>query len=251
MPKPNGYVVFNGPSKLDGKPIVVVVTGFTKKSANPKTGGDLLQMWILCADMSPMSAVNSGADATICGNCIHRGIVVDGKNIERPCYVNVPFAPSGVWKAWKRGIYPTLTGKACRAMFKGRGVRLGAYGDPSAVPLVVLENLMRDTAFGTGYTHQWRDFPALAKWCMASADSEADRSFAKILGFRSFRVRSEADPVGDGEVVCPASKEAGHKTTCDVCKACGGNEAKAKADIVIIVHGAAGKVANYAKRRAA
>ena len=50
------------------------------------------------------------------------------------------------------------------------------------------------------------------------------------------------------EACAAVSAERGHKTTCDQCKACGGLGAKAKADVVITVHGAASKVNAYAKR---
>src|SRR5262245_11876488 len=36
--KPNGFVLYDGPSALDGERIVVVVTGFTRRSKNGKTG---------------------------------------------------------------------------------------------------------------------------------------------------------------------------------------------------------------------
>ena len=42
---PNGRVIYRGPSLLDGKRIVVVATGFVKKSNNDKTG-EMIQTWI-------------------------------------------------------------------------------------------------------------------------------------------------------------------------------------------------------------
>jgi hypothetical protein len=79
---------------------------------------------------------------------------------------------------------------------------------------------------------------------MASVDTSAERAEAKMLGFRTFRVRGENEPIEAYEVVCPASKEADYKTTCDACRACGGTRAKAKADIVIAVHGS-GKARHF------
>jgi len=75
---------------------------------------------------------------------------------------------------------------------------------------------------------------------MASCDSEANAIHAKLLGFRTFWVRSETSELLKGEVVCPASKEAGQKVQCADCKACGGLGSKAKCNIAIIVHGTAG-----------
>ncbi len=246
--KPNGLVLYEGPSMLDGSPIVVIATGMASKSNNVKTGGGLIQTWILRADVSPTEATNSGADASICGDCPHRGTIVDGKNRDRSCYVTVFQAPLNVWKSYHRGIYP----KAAEGVFVGRMVRLGAYGDPAAVPMAVWDRVMAGTIGHTGYTHQWKDFPELAAYCMASCDNEADRAFAGFMGFRTFRVASaDGEPMDKYEIVCPASAEAGHLTTCDVCKACGGTTSKAKVDIVIRAHGSAGKVNAYNRREAA
>ena len=55
MPKaqaPNGYILYQGPSNIDGKPIVVIATGFANKSANGKTG-DMIQTWIIREDIAP------------------------------------------------------------------------------------------------------------------------------------------------------------------------------------------------------
>jgi ABC-type polar amino acid transport system ATPase subunit len=65
-------------------------------------------------------------------------------------------------------------------------------------------------------------------------------ALARAMGWRSFRVRAAESPTLQGEVICPASKEAGQKTTCEACKACGGLSAKARADIVIMAHGPTG-----------
>ena len=251
MAKPNGAVIYRGPSQLDGKPIVVIATGFAKSSDNEKTGGGLIQTWILREDMSPVVATQTGDDASICGDCPHRGTATGAANVGRSCYVEVFKAPTSVWKTYKRGGYPQFAGHSIANLFAGRGVRLGSYGDPAAVPAHVWAGVLDRHAFHTGYTHQWRAFPELAQWCMASADSASDRAAAKLLGFRTFRVRTLAQALELGEVVCPASKEAGFKTTCDTCRACGGLTSKARADIVIAAHGAMSKVNAFAAQIAA
>jgi hypothetical protein len=234
----NGVVLYEGPSLIDGQPIVVVATGLEKQSVNGKTGA-LIQTWILRSDISPTDAVNSGDDVSICGDCPHRGTVQDGKNIDRACYVTVFQAPLVVWKAYKRGLYPLATGDE----LAGLRVRLGAYGDPAAVPFDIWQNALRNVAAVTGYTHQWRTCnSAMARYCMASCDSALDRELASAMGYRAFRVRRATDPKLAGEVICPASQEAGFKTNCAACVACGGLSSKAKADIVIMAHGAASKV---------
>jgi hypothetical protein len=249
--KANGAIIYRGPSMLDGAPIVVVATGLAKGSNNSKTGAGLIQTWILRDDVSPTDAVNTGADASICGACPHRGDLVAGRNVNRSCYVTVFQAPLNVWKSVHRGIYADVSDNLT-ATFAGRGVRLGAYGDPAAVPLAVWHAVLAEASFWTGYTHQWKDCDrGYADYCMASADSEGDRQMAGMLGFRTFRVRAASEPKLDREVPCPASHEAGQKTNCDACRACGGNTAKARADIVIVAHGAASKINAHARRIAA
>lgn len=194
------------------------------------------------ADVSPLGAVKTGDDSSVCGNCPERGSIVDGVNVDRSCYVEIFQAPRNIWSTWKNGCYGCAWDEST---FAGRAVRLGSYGDPAAVPFHVWQRVLAGAAKHTGYTHQWARFPELALWCMASCDSEADRVRASFLGFRTFRVRAKGAPVMAREVVCPASREAGFKTTCERCVACGGTSAKARADIVIEVHGAAGKVAAW------
>jgi hypothetical protein len=248
LPPPNGVVLYEGPSMIDGAPIVCIATGINTDSTNGKTGA-LIQTWIMRADVSPLVAVRTGDDASVCGDCPERGRIVDGKNVDRSCYVEIFQAPRNVWSTWKNRRYPSAWDAST---FSGRAVRLGSYGDPAAVPYHVWREVLQQAAKHTGYTHQWSRFPELAAWCMASCDSESDRVRAKFLGFRTFRVMPQGAPLMDSrEVRCPASKEAGAKTTCERCVACGGTSARAKVDMAIEVHGAASKVAAWSRVHAA
>ena len=248
----SGIILYRGPSMLDGAPIVCIATGIEgQASRNGKTGA-MVQTWILREDIAPHKAIHTGADVSICGDCEHRGTLtadIHGmtRNVGRSCYVTVFQAPLGVWKAYHRGIYAEAQGGELAGLF----VRVGSYGDPAAVPFHVWQRALDGSAGHNGYTHQWRGFPELAEFCMASCDSEADRFAAKLLGFRTFRVRADSDPLLEREAICPASAEAGHKTTCASCKACGGTTAKAKVDMVIIAHGLAAKTNAFFNRRIA
>ena len=232
MRRPNGYILWRGPSLLDGAPIVVIAI---KKSGNRKTG-QMLQTYILRADQTPVDAIRSGADASICGSCPHRGIVVDGKNKGRTCYVNIGQGPTGVYKAFQRGIYP-----ACddiEAFGERQLVRLGTYGDPGAVPSWVWQTLIRSAVGHTGYTHQWQSRPDLRGIVMASADSSKAASVAHAEGWRTFRVAMPNHVARlKTESVCPASAEAGKKLTCETCLACHGASSGRRGSIVIQAHG--------------
>lgn len=235
----NGIILYEGPSMLDGHPIVVIATGIKTGSTNVKTGA-MIQTYILRSDMPPIDAVRSGDDASICGGCTHRG---DGTGKGRSCYVTLMHGPRGVYAAYKRGSYPLASSvgvKNIPSVFAERMVRLGTYGDPAAVPGYLWQIILKKAKGWTGYTHQWRTIPADA-WAplvMASADTEQDMRDAHALGYRTFRVT----PVGEGpikgaEIVCPASHEAGQKVECIDCKACMGTSAKARVSIQIMAHG--------------
>ena len=64
MANPTGYVIYRGPSLLDGAPIVAIAT---MQTSNRKTG-NMVQTWILREDVSPVEASKAGADASVCGD---------------------------------------------------------------------------------------------------------------------------------------------------------------------------------------
>ncbi len=243
-PKFNGAILWRGPSRLDGSPIMAIVTGLRTASSNPKTG-DMLQTWILRSDIHPTEALRLGLDSAICGSCYHRGEIADDGTIIRPrtCYVN-PFGFNAVFKAWKRGIYPALDPHKVASMIGGRPLRIGSYGDPGAVPVRVWRTLANGASGHTGYTHQWRRFPSLKSVCMASCDDEADRIEAVRRGWRTFTVIPVDADHAPSDVQCPASEESGRKTTCANCKLCSGamaDRANPARSVSIHAHGKARK----------
>jgi hypothetical protein len=250
--RPNGYVIYRGPSMIDGKPIVVIATGFRETTDNKKTGS-MIQTWILRDDISPVDAIHSGNDSSVCGDCPHRGIIVDGKNRKRTCYVTIFQAPRSVWASMKRGIYPDIAPNyLANGMFKNLNVRVGSYGDPAAVPVYIWKAILKHAKSNTGYTHQWRTAPLEFKnFVMASADNADDVFEAKALGYRTFRVRGDTEPLLKNEIACPASKEMGHKTNCNDCKGCGGIGSKARVGFAIMDHGPVARLARSRKVQAA
>ncbi len=242
MAKPQGYIVYKGPSRIDGKPIVAILTGFNKKSSNAKTGG-MLQLYILVDNgKSPAENVRTGDDYRICGSCKHRG--TDGR--ERSCYVVLIQGPRSTYQAYMNGSYEnawrTLGGGSgaptmnCLERLRGRKVRLGAYGDPAALPVSVIDALTRACDGHTGYTHQWERFSAMRHYVMASADSPAEYLRAKRKGFRTFRVMPQGKrDFQETEIECLADSVGAH---CEDCGLCDGNHRSDKIkDIAITVHG--------------
>lgn len=250
--KPNGYTIYDGPSLLDGSPIIALITGFAIPTANPKMGPEPLQTWMLRKDQDPVEAVRSGADVSICGDCPHRGWIEPEGNRGRSCYVNYGLGVRNLWLAWQRGNYPKVE-RPINVASLGfhRVVRIGSYGDPAAVPFTVWRSLVENAMWSMGYTRQWRAGDLrLRSLCMASVISEQERDEARSRGWRTFRMRTEAEPVGEREIVCPASAEAGKKAVCADCRACGGLRARAKVDVTIIAHGPRNRVANFTRSTA-
>lgn len=223
-------VFYEGPSELDGSTIIrAYLTGYERPSANVKTG-PMVQTWIMKADRPPYAAVLDGTDAAVCGSCIHRG---DGfKN--RSCYVNVLQGPT---RAYENVLAFTTVEEAAR-LCAWKVVRLGAYGNPSAVPYDVWESLLAHTKGWTGYEHEWRTCdPRFKRLCMASVESEADAEEARKRGWRTYRVVADTNQIHKrNEILCPASDEAGRRTTCLECRLCNGTGSSAKS-VAVPVHG--------------
>lgn len=241
-------VIFRGPSRIDGAPLVVVcvVTSTNSKTAN------MVQTYIIRADVDPQTAVIRGLDVSICGACVHRGRwdATAGRMVGRTCYVTLWQGPRVVWEKLNGPKpYRDVAGDvdAIRALGFGRLVRLGTYGDPAAVPVEVWDALLADAIAHTGYTHQWKNERIaghLKGRLMASCDTPADRERARAAGWDTFTVAPVGEAV-DGANLCPASREAGKRTTCADCLKCSGARG---ADIYIPAHGATAK--RYTGRRA-
>jgi hypothetical protein len=252
MKKPNGYVIYRGPSLIDGAPIVVIASGINKRSKNEKTGG-MLQTYILRSDMHPFDANKTGADVSICGTCPHRGTptadaarkLAEG----RSCYVNMGQGVLQTWKAFMAGKYPDATPDQIADIGRGRRVRIGTYGDGGAVPQNVWTTLIQHADGHTAYTHQTTTLEKTnTKWAqifMVSADTLHDARDAWANGRRTFRVVSDVSEKTPNEIICPASAEAGKRTTCEKCGLCAGASIAAK-NIAIVAHGT-GK-ANFSAR---
>ena len=237
---PLGFIVYEGPSVIDGAPIVVIVNRIFEESENEKTG-NIVQTFIIRSDVDPMEALKTGADHSICGTCEHRPKLVKEGNGKAPCYVNVGRSVMSVFGAYKRGRYVKASPEFVAQFLADSVLRLGTYGDPWAAPVAVWQPMVDAAIRHVGYSHQWQnpefDAAAWAPLIMASADTVAQRTMAHAAGLRTFRVSSDHADNQKGEIKCPAAAESGRKSTCADCRLCGGTSVKAK-DIVIRDHAA-------------
>lgn len=232
-------IIYRGPSLLDGAPIVAVAT---YSDRNRKTGA-MVQTYIIREDMDPVTANRTGADAAICGDCPLRGVAnlakASGQADRRPCYVTLIHGPSLVYRSMVRGVYPDATHPDdITAIGYGRMVRIGTYGDPAAVPADVWEALTMRAKGWTAYTHQFKAKPDALTYAMASVETlDAARHVWAHDGrtFRIVRDVAEIDPAR--EVLCPASAEAGKRTTCADCRLCAGQATRSPKSVAIVAHG--------------
>lgn len=245
---PNGVIIYEGPSEIDGKPIVVIANSL-KVNKNRKIG-NMIQTWILRSDVHPNDALKYGSDVSICGDCIHRGEydMTTDKVTNRTCYVNLyKQGIFSIYNAYKRGSYPVCDIKFLQ-LFNDRHVRIGSYGDPAAVPVYVWETITKHCKDYTGYTHAWRTCsPVYSKFCMASCETVEDYKFANIKGWRTFRLITDENEARDSnEIPCPAQI---HDTVhCDKCGFCDGNSPNDKKNVTVVFHGACGRKEQYLEK---
>ena len=235
-PSPIGEVFYHGPSVIDGKPIVGLLS--LRPSVNRKLGSWLLQTWILLRNVTPLKGQQTGRDKSICGECLFRPTLRreareagDEPTTTQPCYVTTYRAPGAVWRAWKAGRYS----KSPQTIPRWAVLRAGSYGDPAAIPYDVWAKLIkrmprrlnaqgRQLPVAVGYTQRWRTCdPRFKSFCMASVTTPMDALLAQVAGWRTYRSRRKEESLLPMEFACPASKEEGYRLTCENCMACYGS----------------------------
>lgn len=245
----NGVIIYEGPSAIDGKPIVAIATCLVNPSKNDKTG-PMAQLIIMRSDIHPMDAVNEGEDESICGSCPAR------KVNDNWCYVLVGKPIAQVYKAYKAGKYPKGTVKdivQTRWSF-----RHGTYGNPSALPYevneAIFEALISAGKNWTAYEHEWRTCDQrLSKYVMASCETLEAAQEAVTKGWRPYLAclpdEVETAKKTFGLIRCPYRLHDVSSPQCADCKLCSGNSHKVSAGIVAPVHGTNYKVTNYTRMR--
>lgn len=238
--RPIGFEVYRGPSAIGGGDVVGILT---LTSRNRKTG-DMAQLWILPADRSPLDALRDGENHASCGDCPLQGVYdpAAGRMSGRVCYVNVGQAPVGVWKAFRAGRYDTYRRDLHAEILADRSIRLGAYGDPAALPDSIVEHFATVGRGWTGYSHQLfridrERADRLARWLMVSCHNQAQLSEARRRGWRAFVTvapeHAERGKVPAGAVECPAYTRG---VSCETCQLCRGTSRPAL-DVYAIGHG--------------
>jgi hypothetical protein len=218
----NGWIAYEGPSQLDGQPIVCIITGSIKPTSNSKTGL-MLQSWIIRSDIHPNEAIQSKQDKSVCGNCKFRA----DKKGHRVCYVN-PMPLGQIYKQYKLGNYDRTPN-----FNYVNALRIGSYGEPTAVPIKYWLSLVKASRLYTGYTQQWArpQFQNYKHFCMASVTCNSETVAARKLAWRTYRIRTD-DIILAGEVDCPGAYKP-QTTNCASCGLCNGSSA----NVSVKVHG--------------
>jgi len=129
--------------------------------------------------------------------------------------------------------YDEFIGAVIVSMSAGKFIRFGTYGEPSLHPQELIEGMVSASQNWTGYTHQWTKKKELSKFFMASVHTSEEEQNASSEGWRSY-VATETKL--SEYVNCPASKEAGYKSSCSKCGLCSGTEGKGNKSIYILNH---------------
>ena len=225
MAKSKGFILYQGASELDNAPIVVIAT----MSTNNRKTGKMVQVWILRSDIDPIEAYQSRADYSICGNCPQRWALGGA------CYVNIGQAPLAIYRAYKRGSYTLFDPSLHGELLANRKIRLGAYGDPAAVPFEVLRDFAALGKGHTGYTHQYNHKNFDRRYldlCMISADTLAIAQKVKRDNARSFLVLATDAPTPSDSIECLSDSKGISCLDCGLCN--GKSDAPS---IYIRVHG--------------
>jgi len=216
----SSLIFYQGSSCIDGSEIMGVLSGLNGTSANSKTG-NVVQTWILSANEDPIRAAATGADYSICGNCIMRHYS------KGACYVVLMHGPQNIYKSAKAGRIPKIQDLNRKQLhkvnrqLKKRPIRLGSYGDPAAIPEDVWSRILALVPSHTGFTHQWESSHAawLKGLVMASCETRSAAGKAQAAGWKTSRTSVSGKP-DRNEMIC--LNHAKDPWQCDECKICDG-----------------------------
>jgi hypothetical protein len=195
-----------------------VVAIATTESDNIKTG-PMIQIWLIDRNLHPVENIRLGKDSTLqCAGCPF----ASGEG----CYVS-PLPLMAIWRKFQRNEYPTLSlfSPEWDAFWKGKAVRFGAYGNPSLLPLPVVESIAGLARRHTGYFHDWKNMSqdearAYGRFFMVSCEPW-NVAQAQSLGLRTFIVLPAGAKPPAGSLECLADSKG---LTCAECGLCDGTE---------------------------
>ena len=209
-----------------------VVAIATSDSTNRKTGKGI-QVWILDRTMHPSDSRKSGNDSkNQCKGCPLASY--------SGCYV-IDMPLTSIYKKYMAGGYGKINpnSKAWNEFFAVPYVRLGAYGNPSCLPISIVASISNLAERVTGYFHDWHLMSedrarSYGRFLMASTHPATYRA-AKDIGLRTFTTGKLAS-VGSYGIECLADTKG---LTCAECGLCDGTKRNSatRPDVWIDPHG--------------
>jgi hypothetical protein len=212
-----------------------VIVNFQFKTSNKKTGAMIQNYFIPTTWVETDGDIKKLSDKAICFDCLHnrdnqddcyvpkgnglRGLIGKVKSLRRKGSANIPYLTAEI---------ETILLKK----LENKPLRFGSYGEPVLLGEDLVQKISEKVDFWTGYTHEWHKNPWAKKYFMASVENDLIDKAAKNMGWRTFYA---GDPVASENVTCPASKEAGRRSTCENCRLCMGTTSKAKS-VKIKIH---------------
>lgn len=211
-----------------------------KKSATPKlaeASARILQTYTFSIEqVINKSLIN---DAEVCFNCPFSFNQNNGKS--GGCYTHKGLLSFGLKSKLNRLNKLYLSGKIQTGYFgifekiykyslkyPIKFARFGTYGEPTLLPIELMQSLSTIVKKYSGYTHQWdKCDPAYARFLMSSVHNIFEANIAKSLGYRSFLVGSDKPA---NFVLCPSSSTIAkeNKISCANCGLCSGSNVGAK-----------------------
>ena len=186
----------------------------------------------------PTEAAKRGFDKGICGDCPLK-LSQTGS-----CYVNM-LPVNNIYRKYATGSYPKFSANEIEVVKRYQyPIRIGSYGDPTAVPFDVWEPIISASGRYTGYTHQFHKCDSRWKqYLMASVQSESEACIAQSQGWRTFRIIAPDTPLSENEILCSHTQD--DRIQCETCLLCDG--ASSKPNIADRVHGLKWKVSNFTR----
>ena len=204
-----------------------VITGFKSKSTNRKTGG-MIQTYLLDKKTLTSEPKVFGAK---CSDC----------PMVSKCYVN--HDKMSVRRTVKKLLngektsYSFSTLEEVLPLLKGERVRLGTYGDPSALPLQDMKKICETSDGWTGYTHFFKEIDSdYSKYLMASVESLSSELLAHALGYLTFRVLLKEDETLEVSKQSIQCLNITINRQCTDCLLCSGTSGRGKKSIYIEEH---------------
>lgn len=221
MPNYNTALFSNTISNHNGANVIALISRIT--TIKSEKIGTMLSTYILPKDVEPTVATKTGFDDTCCGNCPKRPSVAKNDPTQPVCYVRTWQGAGKTWSSYTKGNVLDF-GEIHQQFVKGRGLRMGSYGDPTMIPLSEWKPLLDIAPYHTGYTSMWReDYAQEYKGLLqASCTSKTEQEEAVEKGwtgtYTTYPTSVNLDDMPG--VTCPNLRN--KEITCSDCKLCNG-----------------------------